>query len=825
MAEAGGLRQTEQALPMRRPLLAIACVFALGVWLAGLVNVSALIPWSLAGVFMLASLLFLIKRKGGILRFYLWLLVFVSLGWARGILPQVPSVEAPSQMVALAGLAQDGWRRVKGGQQLILDSNSIGKPGGEYFPWPGKVKMTLLVEPGQQCPNVLPGDEVRALVRISKPSTRHNYGTRNSSRALSSRGIYWVAVANDCHVVLVGRKPAFSPRRLAQKARYALDRLMSTISVGDEAGRAVYSALSIGETGDISDQTRLNFQRAGLSHLLAVSGLHLGTVAIGLYLFLSFLLCRIRPAALRIDVRRIAAALVIPAVGFYVLLVGARLPSIRASVVIFCFLVAIIIRRKSDSLNVLSAAWLLVLGLWPQSLFDTSFQLSFAAAFSVVFFAPRWAEALGASFSSDKNGTGFFRRARDRILQLALVSVAATVGTAPVVVWHFHQVSLSGLLSNLLAVPLASWLVVPVGIVSAVLLVFSSTLSAVVASLGIWLSQGLVWLANLFSAPVWASFNVANLGAVSLLAWYSLWLASIKLHMRKMRFVAGLAALTVCGSLTWQALDSMFSEELRFTAIDVGQGDCLLLRFPGGDAWLVDGGGTYSGRYDVGMGTVAPALWALGVDHLDVIVATHRDPDHVGGLASVLKLFHPRELWSSAPLDEDAFSRPLAQAAASRGTKLRLLHSGVHLKKIEGVSIKVLWPPKEAEGLEENERSLVLRLSYGKRSVLLTGDLEKDGERGLVNSGVILRSDILKVGHHGSRNASSKEFINIVKPSLAVISVGARNHFGLPTPEVLQRLHAAGVRVLRTDMDGQITVSTDGQDLQVETWKDSAGRN
>ncbi len=825
MTDGDGSGQIDKALPMRRPLLALAFAFAVGIWFAARIEVSSAIPWSMAGLSLFAAIVLLVRRRGGPLRFYLWLLVLANLGWARGDLPAAPSLAAPGKMVAMAGVAEGGWRRMNGALQVMLSSTAIGKPGGKLSPWPGKVKFTAIMESELACPNVLPGDEIRALVRIHKPAATRNRGTKNTREALYKEGVYWSAVGN-CHDLLISHKPSLSLWRLAQRARYAMDELIG--GSGDEADEsvAVFSALSFGETGSISPQTRLAFQRAGMAHLLAVSGLHLGTVAIGLYLFLSMLLGGVRTMAMRVDVRRIAAALVMPALGFYVLLVGARLPAIRASVVIFCFLLAVIIRRRSDALNVLSAAWLLVLGIWPQSLFSASFQLSFAAAFSVLVLAPRWAGVLGVGFSSDENEPGVLKKMGKRFLQLALVSAAATVGTAPVLVYHFHQVSMSGLFSNMIGVPLASWLVVPVGIISAIALSFSTTLASVVASFGIWLCHGLDWLAYFFSASSWSSWNVAGLGITSLIAWYGFWISTALMwHVNRIKIMAILAAVFICANLTWVVIGPRFSKELQLIAIDVGQGDCFLIRFPGGKSWLVDGGGTYSGRYDVGLGTVAPALWALGVDRLDLVVATHRDPDHVGGLASVVKLFHPKEIWCNADLDQDVFSRPLAFAAASVGAKVRIVDVSTHVDDIEGVTIKVLWPLEDPGELEENERSIVLRFKYGKRSILLTGDLEKNGEDGLVNNGEILRSDVLKVGHHGSRNASSNEFINMVKPSLAVISVGARNHFGLPAPEVLQRLNAAGVTILRTDVDGQITISTDGQNLQIETCKDSAGRN
>jgi competence protein ComEC len=261
---------------------------------------------------------------------------------------------------------------------------------------------------------------------------------------------------------------------------------------------------------------------------------------------------------------------------------------------------------------------------------------------------------------------------------------------------------------------------------------------------------------------------------------------------------------------------------MELTAIDVGQGDSLLVAFPEHKLMLVDGGGVLAfGRkvkpkLDIGEDVVSPYLWGRSIRHLDVIVATHAHEDHTGGLAAIIDNFHPAELWTGAHTDEPVWNQ-LSHHAVERGVRIVQMTAGA-ARDFGGARLEALSPPLDylPNDTPKNNDSLVLRLTYGKRSFLLAGDMEKQMEARLLMDGRELRADVLKVGHHGSKTSSTPEFLDAVHPAFAIISDGWDNSFGHPNRDVLQRLAERRAEILRTDERGLITVRTDGQRISVE---------
>jgi competence protein ComEC len=285
---------------------------------------------------------------------------------------------------------------------------------------------------------------------------------------------------------------------------------------------------------------------------------------------------------------------------------------------------------------------------------------------------------------------------------------------------------------------------------------------------------------------------------------------------------------------------------LRLDLLDVGQGDAALLTFPDGATLLVDAGGRAAqfgaarageaedvetaaevrferdGR-DIGEAVVAEYLWWRGLERVDYILATHAHADHMGGLNDIAHDFRVRAalLGQTTTRDETELAR-FTQTLRRERVPLELVGRGDRLR-FGAATLDVLWPPRpttqgEGRALSENNASLVLRVSYGARRFLLTGDIERAAEAALVAAGDALQSDVVKVAHHGSRTSSSEAFIAATRPSLAVISVGLNSPFGHPDAGVVARWRAAGAQVLQTGERGTITISTDGQDLKVETY-------
>ncbi|HPD60512.1 MAG TPA: MBL fold metallo-hydrolase, partial [Thermodesulfobacteriota bacterium] len=263
-------------------------------------------------------------------------------------------------------------------------------------------------------------------------------------------------------------------------------------------------------------------------------------------------------------------------------------------------------------------------------------------------------------------------------------------------------------------------------------------------------------------------------------------------------------------------------QTLLVTFIDVGQGDSTFIRFPGGKTMLIDGGGFPNGDFDTGKNIVAPFLLRQGIWHIDYLVLTHPHPDHYYGLRYVAKNFSIKEFWTNGDTVNDPCFLELRKTLTQRKVALRKLDSTSPRMLIQGVNVDILHPPPAYSGSGQsvdarlNNKSLVIKFSYGNIRFLFSGDIGVDAEKILLSTRKGLSADVLKVPHHGSSTSSSVSFINLVGPRVAICPVGFRNPFNLPHPSVLQRFKKNRCPVYRTDLDGALAIIADGKELRVQ---------
>lgn len=716
-----------------------------------------------------------------------------------------------------------------------------------------RARFTLEFEPGaralvqapESAANLRYGQRVAIEARFRPPHNFQNPEAFDYATYLARRDIYWSALMpSKAEVrVLPGECGSLWRGWIASLRAAALERIDRLYPHNDYAA-AMLEATLIGESSHLERVWTEDFRRSGTYHALVISGIHVSVLA-GLFLAL------LRWTPLSRD-----AALLITAIvaWIYALVSGFTVPVVRAAAGFTLYLVAQLVFRRVRPLNLLAAIAIVYLIWDPQQLFEASFQLSFLSVAAIAAFAtpildkttgplthglrdpantapdphldPRAAQLrvelrliaetaelwlrIPARFATQ--ALALATRALFFAFELTVVSASVQIGLALPMAEYFHRVSFTGLSANLLIVPLMN-LVVPVGF--AALFTGWAWLAAAADTLLRWSAAIAQWHAA--REPEW---RVPDPPLWLALAFTAMIVAgAILMRRNKLRWPSMLAVTTLLALLIASPFAAALSPgELEMTAIDVGQGDSILLVFPRGATMLIDGGGRLEygatkrkSNLDIGEDVVSSYLWTRGIRHIDVIVATHAHQDHTGGLRALIENFHPAELWTGANPPSD-----LAAYARKQGVRVVEQHAGPEIP-FSGAALQVLAPaPDYVPAAPGNNDSLVLRVRHRSRAFLLMGDLERAEEQRLLASGQPIAADVLKVGHHGSRTSTTQEFLDAVSPFAAVISAGYENSFGHPHPDVLSRLTARRAAILRTDQLGLVTVLTDGRRIRFD---------
>jgi len=646
------------------------------------------------------------------------------------------------------------------------------------------------------------GDQVRLRARSFAPEGPRNPGGRDAAFLLAARGVSALAHARGPPQRVA--PPAALTWVEAGRSRFAA----AATAALPPAEAALVRAIGAGDRSGIDPATTEAFARSGLAHLLSVSGLHLAVVALGAWRAARALLLRSDRLSACLDPRRAAALLALPVAGLYALATGADVPVVRSALAAGLGFAGALLDRETSALSSLALALLAALAFEPGAIHDISLQLSFASVAGLALLTRPLRALLPWQPPPGRAG-----RAADGLLLAVATGLAATVATAPLVAWHFRRISLLAPLANLAGVPIGSALTVTAAA--------ATLLAAAWPPLALpllWASWPLAWLLlrvnALFAAPDWAVAGLASPGPLGLAAAYAGILGACLLAGTRRRVLcAALALAGVAGPGLVREAAAARRGLLEVVFVSVGQGDATFLRLPDGAAVLVDAGGDPRGRMDPGARDLVPFLRDAGVRRLWAAVLTHPDPDHGLGFGAVGSAF-PVERFATAGREAEG-----AMAAA-----LARLPPAVALRRGEaweraGVRLRVLSPPPGAEAWADNDASLVLRVEHGQVAFLLLADAEAEAEEAMLASGLPLAADVAKVGHHGSRSSSGAALVAAVRPRWAVFSVGRRNPFGHPAPEVVARWRAAGAEALRTDEEGGIRLLSDGE----RVWRANAG--
>lgn len=771
------------------PLAPVALAFALGLTVGQWAEPAPIVLWLAAGLAAVATGALLLRERPGAAAPALLLTVGI-VGAVRGGPPTLPADhvarEAPAAPVRLEGrLAAEPIRWAPDRTRLLVDAEWLDD-GASRRTTRGRVQLTLYGE----APPLAEGQRIAGEFRLHRPHGFRNPAAFDYPASLARQGILLVGGGRaDRLEVLTPERPPW-PVRVKRWAVGTMARHLPPASA------ALLAGLLLGERSQFPPEAHEAFRRAGVYHILAVSGFNVGLIASAIFAGL---------ALLRLPRRLAALAAILLLVGF-AMVVGGEPSVVRATLMATVLLLGLLVAREASLFNSVALAGLLLLVWRPGDLWDPGFQLSFAATLGILHLAPAWTRALRE------------RGCPPWLAAAVAVSLGAQLGVVPIMLTHFNQLSLAGIVANLVVVPLAA-LATTLGLASLLLSLLSDGLGHLLFQSAWLLLLALRAAVGAFAAVPAAMVHLPAPPPATVVAFYGALALSPRWGAGRTArgAVTALAAVVLAASL-WPWVRPG-DGRLRLTFLDVGQGEATLVELPDGRRLLVDAGPGGERRFDVGERVIAPFLWSRFIHTLDAVAVTHADPDHAGGLGAILRRFRVRELWTGG-----AAAETLGGLGPAQGTVRRRLVAGDRFW-LGSLPVTVLGPPAtppaaSARGpaSDENNASLVLRLDWGLASFLLAGDIEEEAEAALVESRQPLAHLVLKVAHHGSRFSTTEALLQAGRPALAVVSAGRRNPFRHPHAEVLARLEKAGVRLYRTDRDGAVIVETDGARLWVTRW-------
>ncbi len=839
---------------MQRPLISFLIFLMAGI----IVGNFTYVPHTFVAISLLISLFILllaiIKKRKKIIMGCLFISLF-SLGILNinfllypHTIPMNICVYANSKdKVAIEGIISQNPVLSNNRLNLVVTTNKIIKDG-LIIPVEGKIMLS--VNSGQRV--VKYGDLIRAVTRLKTPHNFNNPGGFDYKKYLGYRGIRVRGfVDNHSGIVVIRENRGNLLKLKLEKFRTSLRKLIEGASPYPQS--KVLKALILGEKKEIPKDIHESFNRTGMSHVLAISGLHIGIIAFFSIIIIRFSMKSSEYLLLRFNILKVSVIFAFIPIIIYAFIAGFGISTVRATIMILTFLVAILCGRERELFNTLALAAFVILVISPGSLFDISFQLSFTAVAAILFIAPRLSSLIP---KGNPDGKSCLKKARLSIFFLIVTSLSAILGTIPLIAFYFNRISTVTLFSNILIIPIIGFIVLPLGMATIVTAPVSTSVAVLLIKISSFFVGISISIVNFLATLPFSSFFITTPTLIEITAYYLLLITTLKLIDSRNENNTSISIFSKRGNPTdlplkmgWMkyggfmiaflllimffVADGIYLQirrvnagHLKTTFIDVGQGSSTLVEFPEGAKMLVDGGGFYDESFDVGRYVVAPFLWHERIKKVDVVVLTHPQSDHLNGLIYILDNFDVGEVWSNGETADTRSYKNFIETIEKRRIVHRIVSKDTPEKKIGKIAVKILNPEKPIIKYGNyiqrfdvvNNNSLVMKLTFEKVSFLLPADISGPTESRLVISNADLKSDVLMAPHHGGFTSSTPPFLNRVRPEIVVISCGA-NIFGHPHPDVLERYKIIGSRIFRTDRNGAVTIITDGHDISINVFK------
>lgn len=676
------------------------------------------------------------------------------------------------------------------------------------------VTGTVRVQVGEPVLDLQPGDNIRAYCWLDRFGPPTNPGQFDTAIYLARRNVFvGVYIESRDSVELLQSSPDGIFTRFRTRIRHSATSALVGDLPQEETGRGLLQALLLGYRRDIDSDTYEAFRKTGLLHFISLSGMHLG-ILFGIIWWLSKVMGFLKP------VRAVICAV---AVVVFLLVVPPRAPTLRAAIICWVFCASIFFRRYPNPINTLSLAAIVLLLIRPTQLFEAGWQLSFAAVLGILLFTERlhfflYEKITGLRWRKGDSRTTVSYRMSSRpvpyLLRLFSTGLAAWLGGAGILLYHFYTINPLASIWTVLVFPLVSAILI-LGFAKMLLFFLLPTLSWILGIAATFLSDAFVWIVKLIAHLDFSQILAGRVSLAPIVLYYCIIFFVGFAYFRRPMIKRVICTFMLCsiiiylGALKWQR---SYRHNLVLTCLDVGHGQAILVRLPGKANVLFDAGSLYGN--DIGTRIVSPYLDYIGVRKIDALIISHNDTDHINGIPEVVEHCNVKSVFAN-----NAFFDRKDEWGTAEFLNNYLIEKGLEIKRIEpemslsaGVSIKMLWPDEQLynkEDLSDNDKSLVSLIEFAGKKILLCSDIEELAQRELLRSYPNLKADIVVVPHHGSTTTLDLDFLELLEADVLICSCGRRQFEKQDRDTESLKYFPADARLLCTPETGTITVSID----------------